>query len=417
MTPAVEERTALDLDAAVAHVAGAALRPGPVGAVGLELEAHLVDLDRPPARVPWSRVTAALAAVPALPGGSRVTVEPGGQVELSGPPAPDAGTAVAALRADRAVLAGVLADRRLGLAPVGTDPLRRPARVCPAPRYRAMERHFTAVGCGTPGTAMMAATASLQVNLDAGPPAGWSRRVALAHQLGPVLVAVSACSPLLGGRVTGWRSSRQQVWGALDQARCGPLLGGADPAGEWAAYALAAPVMLVRDPATGDAEPVLGRTRFADWVTGAAPLGGRRPTTADLDYHLSTLFPPVRPRGYLEIRYLDAAPEPWWPALAAVTAALLDDPAAADAAAEATAPVAGAWDRAARDGLADPALRTAAVRCLAAAAPVVAPSLRPGTEALADLVAAGRCPGDALLAAASTGGPVAALLTATEDPR
>ncbi|MGY5890258.1 ergothioneine biosynthesis glutamate--cysteine ligase EgtA [Geodermatophilus arenarius] len=414
MGPAVEERTALDLETAVATVTATALRSGPVGRVGLELEAHLVDLDAPAARVPWDRVCAAVAGVPPLPGGSRVTLEPGGQVELSGPPLPGAAAAVAALRADRAVLAAALAPHRLGLAPVGADPLRRPARVSPAPRYRAMERHFTAVGCGPAGTAMMTATASLQVNLDAGPRSGWSRRVALAHQLGPVLVAVSACSPLLGGRVTGWRSTRQQVWGALDQARCGPILGGADPAGEWAAYALAAPVMLVRDPHTGDAEPVLTRTRFADWVTGAVPLGGRRPTPADLDYHLSTLFPPVRLRGYLEIRYLDAAPEPWWPALAAVTAALLDDPAAADAAAEATAPVAGAWTRAARDGLADPELRAAAVRCLAAALPAVDPDLRDDVAALAGLAGRGRGPGDVLAGAAGAGGPAAALAAATE---
>ncbi|WP_448641939.1 ergothioneine biosynthesis glutamate--cysteine ligase EgtA [Geodermatophilus sp. URMC 63] len=414
MPPAVEERTALDLDTALATVADVALRPGPLGRVGLELEAHLLDLDRPAARVPWGRVTAALAALPPLPGGSRVTVEPGGQVELSGPPAPGAGAAVAALRADRAVLAAALAGARLGLAPVGADPLRPPARVCPAPRYRAMEQHFAAVGCGGPGTAMMTATASLQVNLDAGPPAGWSRRVALAHQLGPVLVAVSACSPLADGRATGWRSSRQQVWGALDQARCGPLLGGADPAGEWAAYALAAPVMMVRDPDTGDAQPVLGRTPFADWVTGAVPLAGRRPTAADLDYHLSTLFPPVRPRGYLEIRYLDAAPEPWWPALAAVTAALLDDPAAADTAADVTAPVAGAWTRAARDGLADPQLCTAARHCLAAALPAVDPSLRDDVTALTELAERGRSPGDALSDAARAGGPAAALAAATE---
>jgi glutamate--cysteine ligase len=329
--------------------------------VGLELEAHLVDLDRPAARVPWGRLTAALAALPPLPGGSRVTVEPGGQVELSGPPAPGAGPAVAALRADRAVVAAALAGVRLGLAPVGADPLRPPARVCPAPRYRAMEQHFAAVGCGGPGTAMMTATASLQVNLDAGPPGGWSRRVALAHQLGPVLVAVSACSPLLGGRATGWRSSRQQVWGALDQARCGPLLGGDDPAGEWAHYALAAPVMLVRDPDTGAAEPVLTRTRFADWVTGAVPLGGRRPTAADLDYHLSTLFPPVRPRGWMEIRYLDALPSPWWEVAVRVVTSLLAVPVAeVFRAIGDTAPL---WHEAADAALDHEQLATAADRC------------------------------------------------------
>lgn len=414
MAPVTDQRSsALDLDTAFATVASAALRDGPVGAVGLELEAHLVDLDRPAARVPWGRVCRAVASVPPLPGGSRLTCEPGGQVELSGPPLPGVAAAVAALRADRAVLAAALAADRLGLAPVGHDPLRPPQRVNPAARYAAMERHFAAVGCAPAGTAMMTSTASLQVNLEAGPAAGWGDRVALAHQLGPVLVAVSACSPLAGGRPTGWRSTRQQVWGDLDQARCGPLLRGDDPAAEWAAYALAAPVMLVRD---GDgAEPVRGRVAFSDWVTGEVPLGDRRPSAADLDYHLTTLFPPVRPRGWLEIRYLDAAPEPWWPALAAVTTVLLDDPVAAGRAAAATAPTAGAWDRAAREGLADPGLHAAARACLAAALDAVPAVLRAEVEALAELVDRGADPGGALLDARLAGGPAAALLAATDD--
>jgi glutamate--cysteine ligase len=405
-------RTALD--EAVEQVAGAALRAGPRGRVGLELEAHLVDLDAPGRRVPWPRIRAVVEALGPLPGGSRVTLEPGGQVELSGPPAPDVTAAVAALRTDRAAVCAALAEVRLGLVLMGTDPLRRPERVNPAPRYAAMTEHFRAVGCADAGLAMMTATASLQVNLDAGPEAGWRDRVALAHQLGPVLVAVSACSPLMGGRRTGWRSSRQRIWGDLDQARCGPLLGGKDPAGEWAAYALSAPVMLVRDPVTGAAEAVRTRTAFSDWVTGEAPLGGRRPTAADLDYHLTTLFPPIRLRGYLEIRYLDAAPEPWWPALAAVTATLLDDPMAADRAAAASAPVAGAWNRAAHLGLADDALRTAARGCLESAVDAVPAGLRPEVEALAELVDRGACPGDAVLASAARDGPAGALLSGTD---
>src|SRR6185312_5137537 len=384
------------------------------GRVGLELEGHLVDLAGPGRRVPWPRIRAVLDALGPLPGGSRVTLEPGGQVELSGPPLAGVAAAVAALRADRAVLVDALARDGLGLALLGTDPLRPPTRVHPGARYAAMEEHFTAAGCHEAGLAMMTSTASLQVNLDAGPPEGWSSRVRLAHQLGPVLIAVSACSPLLSGRPTGWRSTRQRIWGDLDQARCGPLLGGADPAGEWAAYALSAPVMLVRDD-DGGATPVRSGAAFADWLTGEADLG-RRPTRADLDYHLTTLFPPVRPRGFLEIRYLDAAPEPWWPALAAVAATLLDDPVAADRAAEASEPVAGAWTRAARDGLADPALRRAATGCLTAAVDAVPDVLRPEVTALAELVAAGRSPGDAVLTAAQRGGPYAALLSATEQP-
>ena len=402
------------LDEAVDAVTAAALRPGPVGRVGLELEGHLVDLAGPGRRVTWPRIRAVLDALGPLPGGSRVTLEPGGQVELSGPPLAGVAAAVAALRADRAVLADALARDGLGLALLGTDPLRPPTRVHPGARYAAMEEHFTAAGCHEAGLAMMTSTASLQVNLDAGPPEGWSSRVRLAHQLGPVLIAVSACSPLLSGRPTGWRSTRQRIWGDLDQARCGPLLGGADPAGEWAAYALSAPVMLVRDD-DGGATPVRSGAAFADWLTGEADLG-RRPTRADLDYHLTTLFPPVRPRGFLEIRYLDAAPEPWWPALAAVAATLLDDPVAADRAAEASEPVAGAWTRAARDGLADPALRRAATGCLTAAVDAVPEVLRPEVTALAELVVAGRSPGDAVLTAAQRGGPYAALLSATEQP-
>jgi glutamate--cysteine ligase len=279
-----------------------------------------------------------------------------------------------------------------------------------------MEEHFAAVGCAEAGLAMMTATAALQVNLEAGPEAGWRDRVGLAHRLGPVLVAVSACSPLLSGHVTGWRSARQRVWGDLDQARCGPLLGGRDPAGEWAAYALSAPVMLVRDPLHGTAEPVRGRASFADWITGEVTLGGRRPTAEDLDYHLTTLFPPVRPRGFLEVRYLDAAPEPWWPALAAVTTTLLDDPIAADAAAAACEPVATAWDRAAREGLLSPALHTAARACLAAAVAAVPSALRAEVEALAELVDRGHSPGDAVLDDVRRAGPAAALVAATTQP-
>ncbi len=399
-----------DTDAARAYVAGVALRPAPPGPVGLELEAHLVDLLSPTERVPWARVTGLVDAVPPLPGRSRVTLEPGGQVELSGPPGEDVAAAVAALRADSAVLTAHLAPHGLGLAPLGTDPLRPARRVSPGPRYRTMEEHFAAVDCARAGAAMMTSTASLQVNLEAGLPGQHRDRVELAHALGPVLVAVSAASPLLAGRETGWASTRQQVWGDLDQARCGPLLGRRDPAEEWADYALAAPVMLVRFTDDGGAQAVTSRVPFADWAAGRTLLGGRRPSVEDLDHHLTTLFPPVRLRGFLEIRYLDASPS--WPALAALATTLIDDPAAADLAAAACLPVQGRWTTAAHRGLADPGLHTAARACLAAGADRVPTTLRPAVHALAELVETGRSPGDAVLATARVSGPEAALLAA-----
>ncbi len=109
------------------------------------------------------------------------------------------------------------------------------------------------------------------------------------------------------------------------------MLRGREAAHEWARYALAAPVMLVHDPDSDLATPIRERVSFGSWLDGSAYLGGRRPGRADLDYHLTTHFPPVRLRGYLEIRFLDAAPEPWWPALPAITATLMDDPVVADA--------------------------------------------------------------------------------------
>ncbi|PYD07412.1 ergothioneine biosynthesis glutamate--cysteine ligase EgtA, partial [Pseudomonas savastanoi pv. glycinea] len=146
-----------------------------------------------------------------------------------------------------------------------------------------------------------------------------------------------------------------------------PVLGvdGDDPASEWARYALRAPVMLVNSP---DAVPVTNWVPFADWADGRAVLGGRRPTEADLDYHLTTLFPPVRPRRWLEIRYLDSVPDALWPAAVFTLTTLLDDPVAAESAAEATRPVATAWDRAARMGLTDRHLHTAALTCVRLAA-------------------------------------------------
>jgi ergothioneine biosynthesis glutamate--cysteine ligase EgtA len=395
------------VDAALAHVAARALSPSS-GQVGLELEFHLVDLRRPQRRLSWADVEMFSSRLPVMPGGSRITIEPGGQFELSTPPASDVASAVAALRRDQQVLAGVARTAGLGLVSIGADPARPVRRLNPASRYVSMERHFDAVGCGTAGRAMMAATAALQVNVDAGPRANWASRVRRIHSLGPVLVALSACSPLLAGHASGWRSMRQQVWGEIDQARCGPLLGGDQPAEAWASYALAAPVMLTRDPVSLAADPVTERVSFADWVSGRWSLT-RAPTFADLDYHLSTLFPPVRPRGFVEIRCLDAVPSRWWPALAALTVTLLDDEVAADLAEEACEPVADHWATAARDALTDRSLGSAARRCAEIAARRCPVELRPEVEAYAEMVSRRRTPGDDLNELAARRGPLAIL--------
>jgi glutamate--cysteine ligase len=282
-------------DAAARRVGEECLRDGPVGRVGLEIEAHCFDIADPMRRPGWDELTDVIAEVPPLPGGSAITVEPGGAVELSGAPADGTWQAITAMQEDRAQLREAFAGHGLGLVLLGADPLRPAERVNPGDRYRAMEQFFAASGTVDAGAAMMTSTASVQVNLDAGPREGWADRVRLAHALGPTMIAISANSPMLGAEFSGWCSSRQRVWSQLDSARCGPVLGasGGDPADEWARYALKAPVMLVQGSET---VPMTEVVPFADWADGRALLSGRRPTGADLDYHLTTLFPPVRPR-------------------------------------------------------------------------------------------------------------------------
>ena len=388
-----EDAPLTTLDSAAEHIVANCLADSPLGPVGIELEAHCFDVADPSRRPGWRELCEAIESVPPLPGGSVVTVEPGGAVELSGPPLPDPVAAIDAVAADRAVLCEAFATARLGLVLLGADPVRPPQRVNPGARYRAMEQHFAAAHTGAAGAAMMTSTASVQVNLEAGPADGWASRVRRAHALGPMMIAVASNSPLLGGEFSGWRSTRQRVWGQLDTARCGPVLGasGDDPASDWARYALRAPVMHVHEP---EAVPVPSYVSFAAWVEESVRLGNRRPTAADLDYHLTTLFPPVRPRRFLEIRYLDSVPDPLWAAVVFMLVTLLDDPAAADIADEATEPVATSWDTAARVGLEDSRLHAAATRCVRAVTDRMPRSLQDGMQRLVRIVEKGGCPGD-----------------------
>ncbi len=408
----------LSLDGAWARSHQAALTESVLGLVGLEIEAHVVDLDSVASPVSWDRLGPMLGSVRAAAGRSAVTMEPGGQLELSGPPRPGILSTVTELREDWRRTRLALDGLRLGVAPTGADPLRPPRRVNPRSRYRALERHFAGTGRAAPGAVMMNSTAAIQVNLQAGPRRGWAERVARAHRLGPTLMAIAASSPWLRGRDTGWKSARQRAWFGLDARACGPVPGcvasslsadaALDPALAWARYVLRAPVSFVRageDEVTAVDRPV----PFGEWVSGAVRLGGRLPSGADLDTHMTTLFPPVRLRGFLELRYLDMTEPRWWPAIAAVATTLMDDPVAADLATEATERTASLWTEAARDGLGNAALADSARRCMTIAAGRVPAELGPPVADLAELIESGRCPADLLARRLTEIGPGAVL--------
>jgi glutamate--cysteine ligase len=447
---------------AEAHVSGVCFKTGPPGQVGVELEWLVHDRRDPAAPVPAERVDEALAGLEprGLPGGGRLTREPGGQLELSSPPAPGPVAAVARAAADLAVLRRELEAAGLELSGQGLEPVRPVGpRVLDHPRYRAMEAYFDRFGPW--GRMMMRGTASVQINLDAGDAgsgsSGYRERWLLAHRIGPVLVAAFANSPLWQGRPTGWRSTRQAVWARLDPGRTRPAARhgsaadgdsdaiAADPGAEWARYVLDAHLLCLRQEeqgavardgqgaearrsvATASADQA-GRRRstpsappeqprdwtaprgltFRDWLRRGVSAGGgrigRAATLEDLDYHCSTLFPPVRPRGWFELRMLDAQDGDGWLAATAVAATLLDDPAAADAARAATEPLCArgvatpsraVWLRAARLGPADPAVGRAVRACLSAAESALDGELRRTVGEFAERYAErGRCPAD-----------------------
>ncbi|WP_168796500.1 ergothioneine biosynthesis glutamate--cysteine ligase EgtA [Arthrobacter echini] len=350
------------------YVASVCFKTGPPGAVGVEIERIVHDVSDVRRPVPAAEVRIVAAELGSeLPGGGAVTFEPGGQFEVSSACGADLSSVIDAVRADLRVTDQYFDDAGLSFSSLALDPVRPPVRTLDHPRYTAMEAHFDRAGQA--GRTMMCSTASLQVCLEAGLPGNgpgsavqrWQR----LHRLAPVLVALFANSPFHQGAPSGWQSTRQAVWLGIDPSRASPVQDSADPPAAWARYALDASVLCIPS-SRGSWEAPHGLTMRA-WVRGHGP---RPATYEDLHYHLSTLFPFIRPRGFLEIRVIDAQAGSDWEAAAAITTALVDDEQAADIAADACSPVAALPDAmmiAARDGLANPVLGSAGLSCADAA--------------------------------------------------
>jgi glutamate--cysteine ligase len=287
-----------------------------------------------------------------LPSGGRVTFEPGGQVEYASPPCSTATQLLDDLGATASTLRDAYGERGIRLLDCGLDPANGPDQAplqVRAPRYRRMDAYFA--GIGPAGARMMRQTASLQLAVDLG--AGALARWRLLNALAPVLTAVFANSRRYAGKDTGFVSYRAETWRRADPLRTG-VLPGLDPVDEYVDFALRAPAILLG----GDDEPA---RPFEAWIDAADG-------TAQWAKHLGTLFPEVRPRGYFEVRSIDAVPEAQWPAAVALLFGLTYDPAASCEAAEIVGdPDPHLLERAGRLGLADPTLSRTA-RELAAAA-------------------------------------------------
>lgn len=391
----------LTVETATEVIRGLAVPRGHEDLVGVEVEFHVFRSDTPQSRVPPADVAAAAAVIQSDLDGS-LTFEPGGQVEISSNPSTTVRETIVTTARDLALVRSACADAGLELVGGGTDPTRLPERVNTASRYEAMARYFRTRDTGSSPWApdMMCNTAAVQVNVGLGNGTAESRW-RIAHDVGPVLVAAFASSPFRHGVPSGWKSTRQLIWWNLDACRTRPArdrTGRDEDVGAcWARYALDAQVMFMRSDA-GDCTPVTHDLSMREWLQGAHE---RAPDEDDLVSHLSTLFPPVRPRGWLELRMIDMPPGDWWTAPVFLIDALVRVDSIADRIAEICAPVSGAWLAAAHRGLEDPEMARAAGACFELAAdaacdPEAAATIRDYGEAF---VFRGRTPADEMLGA------------------
>jgi len=287
-------------------------------------------------------------------GDIHLTFEPGGQIELVTPPRASVDTALEDIEKVERLLDRVLIWSGLQRANIGLNPWQTAEEIglqTPLPRYRAMQEYFNRVG--PDGLRMMRLTCALQVNVDPGGPSEAPRRWRLANLMSPVLIGTFANSPVAEGRLTGWKSERARAVHDMDHTRTGAHAG-IDGPGDYLEFALDAGVLLRRSPNTYySGRP--GMT-FRDWVRESDPWGG--PTLDDWKYHLTTLFPQVRPRGFLELRSIDNPPVQLRQVPVAVVSALLTDERSREQAIELLEPIEGRLDemtlRAAQLGPADP---------------------------------------------------------------
>jgi glutamate--cysteine ligase len=283
-----------------------------------------------------------------LPDGGRLTFEPGGQLEYSSPVFGGPSALLRHLDAVVGPLRAAAGEHGLELVSDGLDALHGPDEAplqLAGPRYRAMADYFAALGPA--GGRMMRQTAALQISLDTGevPLARWT----MLNRLAPYLVAIFANSSRYAGRPTGHASHRAHTWRALDSSRTGVFPDPAAPVATYLEFALCAPWMLRRDED--------GR-----WLPFCGWLARGEGTLEEWDEHLTTLFPEVRPRGWLEVRSIDAIAPEWYPApLALLTGLTYDRDALAQAHELLWASDSELLQRAGRLGLRDPSLQRTAV--------------------------------------------------------
>ncbi len=285
-------------------------------------------------RFGWTAITEnELPVALAKPDGSSVSLEPGGQLELSGAPLENIHQTCAEVGGHLNEVKAVAEPLGVGFLGVGFHPSCRRDQMpwMPKARYRLMRAYMPKVG--SLGLDMMVRTCTVQVNLDYSSEADMVRKFRVSLALQPIATLLFANSPFTEGKPNGYLSYRAHVWTDTDPDRSGmlPFVFESGMGFErWVDYMLDVPMYFVRRD--GRYLDATGQS-FRDFLAGALPaLPGVKPRLSDWCDHLTTAFPEVRLKTFLEMRGADGGPWRRLCALPAFWAGLLYDQGALDAA-------------------------------------------------------------------------------------
>ncbi len=299
-------------------------------------------------RYGWAPVTEAGKLIGLEKDGANVSLEPGGQLELSGAPLETIHQTCDEVNTHLREVREIADEIGVGFIGLGAAPIwsHDQMPVMPKGRYALMTDYMDRVG--TSGKSMMYRTCTVQVNLDFGSETDMVKKFRTALALQPVATALFANSPFFDGKPNGHKSWRSRVWRYLDDSRTGMLpFVFEDGMGfeRYVDYALDVPMYFVyRD---GKYINALGQS-FRDFLKGELPaLPGEKPTLSDWADHLTTIFPEARIKKFMEMRGADGGPWRRLCALPAFWVGLMYDGSALDAAWD----LAKDWDAETREGL------------------------------------------------------------------
>jgi glutamate--cysteine ligase len=266
-------------------------------------------------------------------GGGAISLEPGGQFELSGAPVESVHQTCSELMAHLAQVKEVARPLGIGFLGLGMTPNWSLAQIpmMPKGRYRIMTAYMPKVGGH--GLDMMYRTCTVQTNIDYSSEADMVKKLRVSLALQPVATAMFANSPFTEGKPNGFLSFRSEIWRDTDADRSGMLPWAFEPGmgfERYVDYALGVPMYFVK---RGERYIDVAGQSFRDLMEGRLQaLPGERATISDWANHISTIFPEVRLKRYLEMRGADGGPWRRLPALPAYWAGILYDDDSLDAA-------------------------------------------------------------------------------------